>query len=101
MIPVFSAEHLTEAYLIRGYLQAEGIPSEVRGDDSSLPDTLPEIWVLDDSQAGLAIEAISAFQNRSSNSSVGAPWQCAECGEQLAPQFNTCSKCGSIHPAFK
>jgi hypothetical protein len=101
VIPVFSAEHLTEAHLIRGYLQGEGIPSEVRGGDSALPENLPEIWVLDDSQAGLAIEAISAYQNRSSASSVGAPWQCSDCGEQLAPQFNTCWKCGSIHPAFR
>ena len=101
MIPVFSAENLTEAHLIRGYLQAEGIPSEVRGDDSLLPETLPEIWVLNDSQAGLAIENISAYQNRSSTSSVGSPWQCSNCGEQLAPHFNKCWKCGSMHPAFK
>lgn len=101
MIPVFSADHLAEANLIRGYLQGEGIPSEVRGDDSSLPDTLPEIWVLDDSQAGVAIEAISAYQSRSASSTVGSPWQCHDCGEKLAPQVNSCWKCGAIHPAFK
>jgi len=109
MMPVFSADHLTDAHLIQGYLQANGIASEVRGgalnsargEVSPLPGTLPEIWIMDDSQAGPAIEAIAAYQNRRVAPTVGAPWQCGKCGEHLQPQFNTCWKCGSIHPAFK
>lgn len=101
MIPVFSADSLSEAYLIRGYLQAEGIPSEVRGEEAGLSESLPEIWVVNDDDFRPAIEAISAYQNRSSSSAVGTPWVCSDCGEHLAPQFNTCSKCGALHPAFK
>ncbi len=26
---------------------------------------------------------------------VGSPWKCPKCGEQLEPQFTTCCKCGA------
>ena len=108
-MPVYTADHLTDAHLIKGYLLANGIASEVRGgavnsirgEVSPIPGTVPEIWILDDSQAGIAIETIAAYNNGKIAPVLGSAWQCSECGEHLEPQFNTCWKCGSIHPAFK
>ena len=108
MMPVFTANDLSEAHLIQGRLQTAGIASEVRfeaddsvhQDPSHSPESNPEIWVIDDSQAGEAIETISTFQLGSAASTVGAPWQCTNCGEHLEAHINQCWKCDTFHPAF-
>jgi len=55
MIRVFTAQHPTQAHLMKGVLESRGIPSEVRGEDlfgarGEIPvwEALPEIWVNDD-----------------------------------------------------
>ena len=108
MTPVFTATDVSEAHLIQGRLQKAGIPSEIRfgaddsihPDSSQSPESTPEIWVIDDSQAGDAIETISSFQMGSAASTVGAPWQCPNCGEHLEAHVNQCWKCDTFHPAF-
>jgi hypothetical protein len=37
--------------------------------------------------------ALSALA-RASSAQVGSPWICAECNEQLEPQFTCCWRCG-------
>ena len=59
MKQVFVAQHPTEAHLVQGILEANGIAAEVhgeslfgaRGEAPPTPDTLPTVWVLDDGQA--------------------------------------------------
>ena len=58
MKPVYTAKHPTEAHLIKGMLEAEGIRAEVKGDQlygafGELP-VLPTVWILDDTLAAHA-----------------------------------------------
>jgi hypothetical protein len=102
MRKAFTAQHPTEAYFLKGLLESEGIAAEVRGEAlfgarGEAPvtaDTLPSIWVLDDSQFERALEILR-------NRQEGAPrevWECPNCGELLEPQFSTCWKCGMDNP---
>lgn len=104
MIKVFVAQHPTEAHLLQGVLESEGIESEVRretlfGVRGEIPlwEALPEIWVLNDDQAGKARELI---QNRSTAANATSEsWLCSNCGETVEPQFTACWKCNSEKPA--
>jgi hypothetical protein len=53
----------------------------------------PEIWVLDDDDAGAARRIIErALEIRSDTEDA---WTCAACGERLEGQFAQCWKCGA------
>ena len=102
---VFTAKHPTEAHLIRGMLEAEGIRAEVRGDQlygafGELP-VLPTVWILDASADAEAQRLVGEFLR-------GTPawrhrherWICAQCGEALEGQFTDCWNCGAARPAI-
>jgi hypothetical protein len=100
---VFVAQHPTEAHLLAGVLESEGIPSEIRSESlfgvrGEIPtwETLPEIWVLNDDQADDAREVL---RKRSTDTAVGDSWKCSNCGEMVEPQFTACWKCNSERPA--
>ena len=69
MKQVFVAKHVAEAHLGVGFLQAEGIDVEVRGDALSgvrgevpvTPDTCPSVWVRDDGQVPRALAFVSRY----------------------------------------
>ena len=103
MKPVFTAKHPTEAHLVRGMLEAEGIRAEVRGDQlygafGELP-VLPMVWILDDS---LDIEAMRLvgefFRGTPARRHAHQRWTCPACGEQLEGQFTDCWNCGTARP---
>ena len=66
---VFVAQHPTEAHLVQGLLEANGIVAEVhgeslfsaRGEAPATPDTLPSVWVLDDDQAERARVVLAEY----------------------------------------
>ena len=68
MQKVFTAQHPTEAHLVKGLLESAGIAAEVQGEPlfsarGGLPmtgDTLPSVWVLDDEQLDEARQVIAA-----------------------------------------
>jgi hypothetical protein len=101
---VFVAQHPTQAHLLAGVLESEGIPSEVRSEalfsasgEIPIGEALPEIWVVNDDQAG---EARELLQKRSTETNAsGEPWVCSNCGETVEPQFTACWKCNSEKPA--
>ena len=81
---VFRAASLLQVAHARNLLIAAGIDSELRNQylagalgDLPMLEPWPQLWVED------ALE------------SAGAPWVCAQCGEQLEPQFTTCWRCGA------
>jgi hypothetical protein len=71
MKQVFVARNPTEAYLVKGMLEARGIPAEVRGEAlwgtrgeiPLTPDSLPTVWVLDDLQAPEAVRAVKEYSS--------------------------------------
>ena len=104
MRKVYLARHPTEAHFLKGLLASQGIEAEIRGEAlfgarGELPvttETCPSVWVLDDSQLDRALALIAEHDRRERPSdSVGAPWRCPSCGEELEPQFTDCWRCGT------
>lgn len=100
MIRIHTAKHPTEAHLIRGMLEAEGIRAIVRGDQlygayGELP-VLPTVWILDDTLAAQANLLVIEFLRGTAARKYGHQrWTCGQCGEILEGQFTDCWNCGS------
>ena len=104
MKKVFIAKHPTEAHLVRGVLEAEGIHAEVqgeslfgsRGEAPVTADTLPSVWVLADEDELRASEVLADFGKWDVPADVqGAAWVCPNCGERVEVQFQQCWRCGT------
>lgn len=105
---VFVARHPIEAHLVLGILESEGIVAEVRGEALSwalgeIPitmDSLPSVWVLDDSQADRAAALVIRYEQKHEPlQTTGRQWRCPECGEMIDPQFTSCWQCGAEGPS--
>lgn len=100
---VFTARHPTEAHLIRGMLESEGIRAEVRGDQlygafGELP-VLPTVWVLDPDTGAEASRLVGEFlRGTAARRHAHERWTCAGCGESLEGQFTDCWNCGAERP---
>ncbi len=110
MKQVFVAQHPTEAHLVQGLLEANGIAAEVhgealfsvRGEAPATPDTLPSVWVLDDGQASRASEVLAECgtrENLATSHSVAST--CPACGELVEFQFTECWHCGTARLSLK
>ena len=102
MIKLYTAAHPVDAHLLRGALEAAGIEAQVRGDfQFSLrgeapmtTDTLPTVWILDDSDLEAATAIVRQFEQRSAPGPVGT-WVCPSCREVNEEPFDVCWKCGT------
>lgn len=101
MKQVFVAQHPAEAHLVKGALENQGIDAEVRdglfgvrGEAPMTPDTLPSVWVLNDGDAGRALQLLRESR-AGSDGPGGEPWACPSCGETVEPQFAACWQCGT------
>jgi len=96
------ARNLTEAHLIAGFLAAEGIVCEVRGEHlmaayGELPityDTLPAIWLAPEDRA----RARQRIEQALHGTGAGLGWVCPGCLEKLEAQFTECWNCGAPRP---
>jgi hypothetical protein len=84
----------------RNVLIMAGIESEIRNQylagalgDLPMFETWPQLWV-EDAMEPAALRALAVATAAPS----GEPWVCAQCGEQLEPQFMTCWRCGAAPP---
>ena len=110
MKQVFVAQHPTEAYQVKGLLEANGIVAEVhgeslfsaRGEAPATPDTLPSVWVLDESQASMAALVLAEYGSQQASAAIqGTAWLCPTCGERIEFQFTECWRCGVGRPSRK
>ena len=108
MPKVFEAQHLAEAHLVNGLLQAEGINAEVRGDTlfttlgtgTDVPGVLPSVWVSNPAIVARALAIVAKFAKGESFAQTGAQsWQCPKCQEIHEPQFSACWNCGTTKAA--
>jgi hypothetical protein len=81
----------------RNVLIAAGIESELRNQylagalgDLPMLETWPQLLVADELESA----ALRALEKAAAAPS-GTPWVCAQCGEQLEPQFTSCWRCGA------
>ncbi len=66
---VFTAQSIPQAHLVRSSLEASGIRAivqnehifDIRGEVPMAPDTMPEVWILDESQSAEAESIVDAF----------------------------------------
>jgi hypothetical protein len=98
---VFRAASLWQVAHARNVLIMAGIESEMRNQylagalgDLPMFETWPQLWV-EDALESAALRALSVAAKAPS----GEPWICAQCGEQLEPQFTTCWRCGAAPPS--
>jgi hypothetical protein len=98
---VFRAASLLHVAHARNVLIMAGIESEMRNQylagalgDLPMLETWPQLWVEDDLE-NAALRALAVAATATS----GAPWTCAQCGEQLEPQFTSCWRCGGGPPS--
>jgi putative signal transducing protein len=94
---VFRASSLLQVAHARNVLISAGIDSELRNQylagalgDLPMLETWPQLWV-EDQLEGAALRALE----KAASAPAGANWTCAQCGEQLEPQFQTCWRCGT------
>ena len=104
MKQVYVATDPVDAELVKGLLAAAGIDSTIqggavfalRGEIPMTTDTLPTVWVLDDTRFDQARALVAEDQRRRAESaSGGVPWNCPGCGETLEAQFTHCWQCGA------
>jgi hypothetical protein len=96
------ARNLAEAHLIAGFLRAEGIPCEVRGEHlmaayGELPityETLPSIWVAPQDR----LKARQRIEQALHGLASGTRWVCPNCLETIEAQFTECWSCGASRP---
>lgn len=96
---VYSAQNALMVDHLKHVLDADGIGCAVLNRHvSGMAGRLPpnecwtELWVVDDEQLPAARDLIE--QALQSDAHVpGEPWVCANCGEQLDPEFEACWKC--------
>jgi hypothetical protein len=104
MKPLHIARHATEAHLIRGYLESQGIAALVRGEYltggiGELPADVCKVWVADDREFARAQEVLGHFlQGDAARAHAHERWHCARCGEDIEGQFTDCWNCGSPRP---
>jgi hypothetical protein len=94
---VYRAASLLQVAHARNVLLAAGIQCELRNlylsgamGDLPMMETWPQLYV-DDNDEQFALSALK----RASSVQVGSAWICAECHEQLEPQFTCCWRCGA------
>ena len=101
MKPVYIAKHATDAHLIRGYLESQGVAAIVRGEYlaggvGELPADLCKVCVVNDGEFAHADELVQRFlQGAGAREHAHEHWRCTGCGEALEGQFTACWKCGS------
>lgn len=104
---VFIGRGVTEAHLVRAFLENAGIGAVVRGEDLStvfggIPidgDSLPSVWILDDDDYDPALELVQessrTAESPEADDSNDADWQCQQCGESVDGTFLVCWNCGA------
>lgn len=95
---IYSAGNLPEAHLLSHLLERAGIRHHVfnenlQGGVGELPFThaWPEIWIVDESDTGRALEIIRGYERPGDDS---PPRECPSCGENSPAGFEICWACG-------
>jgi hypothetical protein len=108
MIRIYTAADPMQAHVLRGALEAVGIPAQVRRDSlfstrGETPvtfDTLPEVWIPDDADMELARRVVAELEAPAGPSS-GPGWVCPQCRERVEPQFDRCWNCDTPRPGVR
>lgn len=99
MQKIYSAASLPDAHLVRGLLGQAGIDARVfnenaQGGMGEIPFThaYPEVWIVDEVDAGRAREVIRQFERPESGPAMR---RCPGCAEDNPGNFQLCWNCGA------
>ncbi len=99
LIPVYEAENVTEAHLLRDLLVDEGIDAVVSEENVplGLPITPTHVLVRreDEARARAFVERYDAEQIRRADR---PDWVCPACGATVVGAFDECDACGADRP---
>ena len=104
MKQLHAARHAVEAHIVCGFLRAQGIGAEVRGEHltsgwGELPVDVCSVWVTDDAEFDRANDLLVDFLKGTFARRFSADaWKCPQCGEELEGQFTECWSCGARKP---
>ena len=97
MKQVFVLPETAELQLLKSQLEQSGIRCELRNEQLSqaLPATPfnVELWVANDDDLPRAQELCQAWLHPPPGAT--GTWVCAQCGQRLGSQFDSCWKCGA------
>jgi hypothetical protein len=106
MRQVYSAEHPTEAHIVKGILESAGIAAVVKGDIlfsargeiPITPETAPAVWIEEESRYDEARRIVRRYELANTGKLPSKEtWRCPSCGEKLEGQFTHCWKWGAAH----
>jgi hypothetical protein len=100
-VKVYQGLGPTDAYLLRDWLQRNGITAEVRGEslmslrgDVPLGQAWPALWVPPGEKTRTEL-LIAEFEGPVL---VHPHWRCGACAEENGPNFASCWSCGAVRP---
>ncbi|WLE97876.1 MAG: DUF2007 domain-containing protein [Candidatus Electrothrix communis] len=102
MVKIYIAQHITEAYLVKGLLESQEIACELtnenlsslRGELPMTAETAPTLWIHDASKFDAARAIIAEYEEANRRKSTSAAnWVCKVCGEKSEEQFTECWNC--------
>ena len=103
MREVFVNQDHTRVGFYKSVLDEAGIPNFVRNESSNnslteMPSMLffPALCVVNDDDYDRAMKILGEIYY--SPPSQAADWRCPKCGEEVPGTFDSCWKCGTLHP---
>jgi rubrerythrin len=105
MIKVFEDFDITLVGHYQSVLESQGIATFMKNQFGTsgageLPfvEVIPQLWVLNDADAGRAGTLISELHDSAGTEQMKA-WKCPVCGTPLEAAFTQCWKCSTLRPA--
>lgn len=91
---VHTADNPTEAYFVKGLLEAKGIAARVRYED--MIGDYPSVWVTAGADFKLAQDIVLALSREQAIvETQSEPWRGPRCGEHIEAQLTECWQCES------
>ncbi len=108
MTEVFTHPDYGRVDLVRSVLADAGIACEIRGEEKRelipgmpMPSCDPALHVANEADLPRAKSVVAEFlaaEKQRAESSAGTEWKCAQCGEMVPGNFDSCWKCDALRP---
>ena len=104
MLKVFEDFDITLVGRYQSVLESDGITTFIKNQFGTsgageLPfmEVIPQLWVLNEADAGRAADLIKELQDSASPGQSQA-WVCPQCGTSLEAAFTQCWNCSALRP---